>query len=284
MPLLESIGVVDRSGCWDNIRKRFAKSDHQLQDFPNYLAPMHLRTASDSMINALCLERETLAVMSMETDQGTMSMSTTVSLAASVETTHFMLDIDCIELEPSHREAFDRCFPESKLRLVGSPVHAVTVPPDVRTAAGIPAAALSFVWLSNWHSQIEDDDNAIERLNAVRDLPDEMELSLLLKYGAFVFFDMDDQVLQVSIATLSETMHAFQFEPCQDMSEDVTEALRGQRRWWPVTMKFLTARGVTEYCWIKPGERICGKTFPAHGAFAYLFEDLDRSIYFSVMD
>jgi len=44
-PVLDSVEMVDHSGCWDMVRERFARTEPELNEFPNFLAPISIRRA-----------------------------------------------------------------------------------------------------------------------------------------------------------------------------------------------------------------------------------------------
>jgi len=167
--------------------------------------------------------------------------------------------------------------------------------------AGIPHEALFFCFCYPFRGTSKVD---------VSDMKD--PFVCLFKCGGFIYLDADYKVVAINSFSFDEvgenttgkksivrSTSLFYKEVKEDTSakkttlvmnlgrhsplpETSTEALEAWGRFQPVTVPWLNELGYTEFAWVCPSEILGDLVYPTGGGFAYLNEDLSKSLFVPV--
>jgi len=255
-PILRSVEVIDRSGSWDSIARRFAQQQPQAQDFPRAHAPLSLRPLPSEAVSAMAfspVRRKVLLDMAQLCGENSEVLSGPVA---------------------QHLKAHLPCH----LELDASPACPVTGDLDMRRLTGIPAqwGETDFCYVYQWQTESDDDPlktkvfSKAASYSAREGFPAIVEL---LKYGGFAYIDsVSGRVTAASCISRRPGTGMLQFGPRRPLPSGPHAELAGGGHWRPVTLGRLQA--AKRYVWMHPGERRAEEPLGgAHGAFAYELED-----------
>eukprot|EP00747_Dinoflagellata_sp_TGD_P100635 gnl/TRDRNA2_/TRDRNA2_168095_c0_seq1.p1 gnl/TRDRNA2_/TRDRNA2_168095_c0~~gnl/TRDRNA2_/TRDRNA2_168095_c0_seq1.p1 ORF type:complete len:658 (-),score=120.45 gnl/TRDRNA2_/TRDRNA2_168095_c0_seq1:116-1906(-) len=251
-PILRATEVVDRSGSWDAIARRFAQRQPRAKDFPGAMAPLNLRP----------LEEEAVSALEFQPDCRQLRLD----LAALHRTS---------ALPARESEYLKAHLPES-LVLDTSTVTPVPADREMRRLAAVPAnGATDFCFIYNVQTRNEDDPlrtsmfikdssyNTREGFSACVEL---------LKYGGFAYLNEDGAVVAVRTISKRPGIGMLQFGPRRPLPEQTHTAMNDMRRWHPVNLGRLQA--AIKFAWIAPGEQLAGEQLGGmHGAVTFILED-----------
>lgn len=255
-PILRSVEVVDRSGSWESIARRFARQQPTAQDFPRALAPLSLRAMPDEVARAMTFVPGTrqvqldLARLCREADPRVLCAQVARLLEAHLP--------GCLELD-------------------ASAPWPVTADVDMRRMVGVPnrgEADCCFVYQQQSAHEADPlrtrDFIKASSYRAAEGFPALVEL---LKYGGFLYLDAaTGVVLAASCISKRPGSGMLQFGQRQPLPQRPHEELTVKRRWHPVTLGRL--RGARQFAWITPWELLAGVQLGgAHGAMAFVLED-----------
>jgi hypothetical protein len=288
IPVLEAVEVIDRSGCWDTIKKRFASLDVQAHEFPNHLIPLRLQTIPCILHQCLTLK----------------------SRPITGEKSAFSLDLRL--LDHDILAAWSSVCDITLFELEGSAVHAAPRDPEKRNNQGLCDVAMTQAWIyeisqpqtisevqvtTSWRSKRNLNSFYRVTLQDGKELKDARTkfvddlISLLSNFllgGGFVYFDKDGGIAQMQFhatknSSSLDLISRMQFDSRVDMPPQIVEELKRKNRWASPNIDFFLKRGVTSYAWCVPGEVICGHVMPPSGAFAFLFGN-GQALYFPVLE
>ena len=174
-----------------------------------------------------------------------------------------------IQIVLDHRNKTTRGNKISNMTGALSPPHTITLPPDARRHAGLPADAEYFAFAY----PAEGMEAALEQLNNLAEHP----WAFMILLGGFVYFRADKSVCRINGLTAMRTSTEFSLVGQLAASDAAVTALLAQKRMRDVTHDALEKEGYISFAWVHPNERFDGvplnvnrgDTYP-HGAFAYL--------------
>jgi len=224
----------------------------------------------------------------------------------------------------AYENLFQQGVPRDELELIASPMHPVSLTPEARLDLGVDPTAFSCAWIYNCaHEWLENSESSDQPRSSVlqhtpsylpndkrrgsrstlsQDKEMEMkkalskagyqgeykyrrdELTSLLRYGGFVYFDELGNVVDVNVPRIGQaraalvevqaTHHrmALLFGPREEIPPEAAQTLWDEGRWRPKP-SYLHSEDVCYYCWVCPGEVVAGNVLTKSGAFAYLDEN-----------
>lgn len=92
-------------------------------------------------------------------------------------------------------------------------------------------------------------------------------LARMFRLGCFVIFGSEGQVIRVDVPSDEPCEHTLQFSAAAGLPRSVEQELG--ERWQPVADEALRRQGARRWCWLMPGEELCGCALPAFGGFAF---------------
>eukprot|EP00429_Kryptoperidinium_foliaceum_P071219 CAMPEP_0176063092 /NCGR_PEP_ID=MMETSP0120_2-20121206/31464_1 /TAXON_ID=160619 /ORGANISM="Kryptoperidinium foliaceum, Strain CCMP 1326" /LENGTH=728 /DNA_ID=CAMNT_0017396661 /DNA_START=70 /DNA_END=2252 /DNA_ORIENTATION=- len=255
VPVLRAVEVVDTSGSWESIARRFARPLPLTQDFPSALAPLCLRSLPEGALRAMTFQNSQkvsldLAAVTALNDPEVLPRSAAKLLEAHLP--------GVIELEAS--AVFITSGDTDLVRMTNIPLkskaHCCFVYQRQTGEEGDPLRTRDFIRFSSYR--------AAEGFPAIVEL---------LKYGGFVYLDPDSgAVLAAACISKRPGTGMLPFGRREELSPRVLQALQAEERWHPVTLGRLQA--AQQYAWICPREVIAGRKVGGHyGAFAFILED-----------
>jgi len=149
-----------------------------------------------------------------------------------------------------------------------SPANKITLTDEEKEAANIPVEAADFMWsypACSWDGLGGDD-----------------AMKAYLSLGGFAYFDKEHKLVGTNtLMPMEGDEGGLQFSEPKHWNPEWTRALMRHGRFQVITIKTLRDVGARHYCWLRPGEVICGddgkplssQPEVAHGGFAYLFHD-----------
>lgn len=163
-----------------------------------------------------------------------------------------------------------------------SPLFEVNLPVEDRKAAFIPENAEHFAWCYPFVSDCRPNAPWLE-------FAGDPDVAFLF-YGGFVYFDKNMEVVAINAVTPSAS-GGLRFGQPKRWKPEWTEPLRKTQRWHPVTLRGLIQSGASEFCWLRPHEKVGDEKFAGcledgttctigpFGAFAYLGHDTEEGNY-----
>eukprot|EP00040_Diaphanoeca_grandis_P028765 m.167014 g.167014 ORF g.167014 m.167014 type:complete len:424 (+) comp31451_c0_seq1:358-1629(+) len=159
-----------------------------------------------------------------------------------------------------------------------SPIGNVTLPPDIRKLANIPADAALFAFAYPLAGVSQLTNEELELFSTDNDL------HTFVTIGGYVYFNIKGEVLQVNAIGIGPGLF-FDGPHTLPMSELVE--LQKQGRMQPVSAGALRDTGAEYFCWLRPGEEQTLKGLPVpvpDGAFCYDYcGDGSNNRYFRVV-
>jgi hypothetical protein len=166
-----------------------------------------------------------------------------------------------------------------------TPFASITLPPEARLKAKIPAAAFTFAFAYPVRgvSQISP-----ESRTALIAASNDANWRFIL-YGGFLYFDANGIVIGANAIGGGDDLR---FGAPEKWRSEYTSTLIEHRRFQPVTLENLKGAGAKWFAWIHAGETLLGPTGTwtptQHGAFVYLFHDdasevSERDVFFSIL-
>jgi len=151
-----------------------------------------------------------------------------------------------------------------KLDLATSPAH--STPPGGREVKLVDHSVSTARWAYLYAHPFAS--GLLSRSSLHRDgVPSTSVLARMLLRGCFVVFNDFDKVVRVDVPSDKPSKHTLQFTPPVGIPGVVEEALGD--RWQVVVDEFLRQRGAMRWCWLMPGEELCGYLLPRSGAYAF---------------
>ena len=188
------------------------------------------------------------------------------------------------------------------VELVSSPITSVTLPEAARTRAGIPPEAMFYCFCypvlatfggrskSNGFEDQECSQERMARLEQLKNLEEPLDTSdpfvCLLFYGGFLYFDHTYDIVAVNSVTFDQVtgntsaIYLGSSSPLPPMSID---PLKEGGRFIPLTGERIRRMGFTHFAWICPSEFVGDSIFTKSGGFAYINNDVSRSIFLPVV-
>jgi len=254
-PVLRTVEVVDRSGSWESIARRFARPLPRTEDFPQELAPLCLRALPDAVVEAMSIQAPRRVSLDLSAVSDLADATVLPEEAASYLTMHLP---ETVELEAS--DVFTTSGDMDMLRMTNIPLGAKAgccfVYQRQSGDDGDPLRTRDFIRFSTY--------------NAADGFPAVVEL---LKYGGFIYLDPDTGVVLAAVCISKRPgTGMLPFGGRDELSDSAKEVLEAAGRWHPVTLGRLQA--AQRYAWICPREAICGQKLGGpYGAFAFVLED-----------
>lgn len=151
-----------------------------------------------------------------------------------------------------------------------SPLHLITLDPETKAAANIPATATYFAWAY-----------PVVMLEGMLP-PRGAAEAAFMEYGGYIYFNNacdvvgTNSIMPAPVGTLG-----LMFGRAQPLSNNVADMLMKQGRFQEITLAALADKGATHFAWIRPGE-FATEVASTDGCFAYMFRD-DSPKYFPVV-
>lgn len=252
VPVLRAFEKVDKSGCWNSIRSRFASKETAV--FPDFLPPLHLRQLPEDYLKAI----KGVDTPSSGGREHTIFLHLTTCEDQVAKKLLRLVDLEHI------------------LHIPISPGGKVTLSSKARKMAMIPEDAQSFFFIYPIFDGT--DSHPLSRLNLKKQNFSDEELSSpvmqLLRAGAFGYKNSGHDVIRVNVISSKSENSLLQFgTPCK-----VSVRLLGsipEKRFGPVPTKSIRSRGGMRYAWMLPGEEFDGQEVGGlHGSFVFLVEHL----------
>lgn len=217
MPLLKAFETVNKSGCWEVVRERFARITADTSEFPNALAPF--------------------ALTEIEKDSGvklTRVKGNPSRLAFTLE-----------QHSTSSFQAKLQSLLPSNVELVVSPASIINMPVQDRKLAKIPMEATESFWIYPF----------VEReISRAQLTPQELEHTAvhLLRRGAFGYASASGDLLQINVVAGSDVRSQgyLQFGHQQSLPLEVLSGLSTER-FQPTPRRF---REASSFAWFPPCE------------------------------
>lgn len=163
-----------------------------------------------------------------------------------------------------------------------SPPSKVTLFADAKRNAGVPSHAATFCFMYPMQCFAGKEDRLVsENVVHAQEHMDEAEPAWLdaLLYGAFVYCDADDNIIQINALTLRPSQAVkgqLYLDGPHKANPSAYVKLAQSARVQPVTLFHMTKLGFTTFAWVTPGEapgntslsEEQGMEWP-HGAFVY---------------
>ena len=330
-PELVAYEQVDASGRWDRLRFHFAQDGAAVQpgDFPRQLAPMVVcagSPASDRRGQQQQQQQEEPPLL-VVVDGSEDDKEARAEEEGNGERKAPWNSAEALQRGAALRAKFvpppaasarlrDAALLAALTRrdLVLSPAHPVNLSTEARALAGVPGCAHSFAfcypsmhldWAALASGGSSSGGGGGTAADAEEVADDSSQLAMLLRVGAFVYFDVRGRVCKVNplasvgfdaqahseaagAAATGRRVQMLQFGPPEALPAAAVLGLQEQGRLCPVTLAALLHKGARYFAWIKPGEILPGMrpaleegasptqdaALPApYGAFAYVWGD-----------
>lgn len=260
VPILRSVEVVDRSGSWAAIARRFARQHALPQDFPRALAPLSLRPLPKEATDAMTYLPQKQKVR--------LDLSKICDNPAVVA--------------PAMARFLKAQLPK-EIELTATSACPATEDLEMRRLTAVPAQGdVDFCYVYQYQSADVDDPLRTKEFtksasyDATTGFPAIVEL---LKYGGFVYMHTSStSVFAANCVSKRPGIGMLPFGPRLPVGESPHRALTETGRWHAVTLGRLQA--AKRYVFLSPAERLSGEQLGgSHGAFVYELEDGDAWLF-----
>mmetsp|Transcript_13966 Transcript_13966/g.39908 ORF Transcript_13966/g.39908 Transcript_13966/m.39908 type:complete len:733 (-) Transcript_13966:262-2460(-) len=256
VPILRSVEVVDRSGSWETVARRFAAELPRQEDFPLALAPLCLRQIPSPAVQAMA------------------HISKEQKLSLNLKALWARADPEVL---PRPMARLLRAHLPGTVMLDSSAAFPVSGDCDMLRMTNVPLGTkVDSCYV--YQRQTADESDPLRTRDFMRSsayyAPEGFPAIIeLLKYGGFVYIDTDTgKVIAASCISKRPGTGMLPFGPREPLADGPYEELFRQERWRPVTLGRLQA--APRYAWICPREVIAGQQLGGpYGAFAYELED-----------
>mmetsp|Transcript_36464 Transcript_36464/g.65554 ORF Transcript_36464/g.65554 Transcript_36464/m.65554 type:complete len:657 (+) Transcript_36464:36-2006(+) len=250
VPVLRAFEKVDKSGCWNSIRSRFASKEEA--QFPDFLPPLHLTQLPDEYV------RNSIGGVDTPSSSGRENTIFLHLATCQDEISKKLLGLPLFQ--------FEQC-----VKMDISPGAKLTLPSKARRLAMIPEEAKSFFFIYPLFNGTDSHPLSILNLkkhdfsNADLKSP----LMELLRAGGWGYTNLEHSVIRINVISSNSEGSLLQFgQPCKmsiRLLGDIPE-----RRFSDVSAKSIRCRGGLRYAWIPPEEEFDGnKVGGLHGCFLF---------------
>jgi len=274
VPVLTAFETVDTKGSWSVLQNRFARLHDNVNEFPQFLAPLPLIELPQK--DVATLHRTTGSELEVWLDSSPCAPALHEKLANLSLVGKAGSICDPVNSLAMKGKLKNNCS-QPTLTLITSPMSEITLENHDRILAGIPEGVEYYFWvfpLNQERSELAS-LSARERVHP---------LAQFLFQGGFCYCDAEHRVLSVHAISNKREDAFLQFDCPSELSRRTTDKIKKTGRFHPVMSPYLKERGATKFCWVMP-EEIFGRANVGgkNGAFVYLMEGQGSSLLFPVL-
>jgi len=273
VPVLTAFETVDTKGSWSVLKDRFARLHDNMNEFPQFLAPLPLIQLPYKDVAILRRTAGSELEVQLDVSPDAPAIHEKLANLSLVGRVGSICDpVNSLAMKGKMKNTS-----RPTLTLMTSPMSQVTLENHDRILAGIPEGVDHYFWVFPLHQERQEVAflSAQERADP---------LVHFLFQGGFCYCDAEQNVLSVHAISHKREDAFLQFDRPTALSRSVTDKIKKTGRFHPVMAPYLRQRGATKFCWVMP-EEIFGKANVGgrNGAFVYLMEGQATSLLFPVL-